>query len=89
MYSYPDATDSAEGITTWWLTSTGYTENCTVQAVLMHLNAQGFIHPLNELTTDTSARRTSHAHSHKYTCAAITTEIALTVISDDWYPLPG
>ncbi len=44
LHSYPDATDTVEGITKWWLPETGCWDIPTVQAALARLEAQGLIH---------------------------------------------
>lgn len=44
LNSNPDAADTVEGITTWWLPATGYADDRTVQAALTRLEAQGLIH---------------------------------------------
>jgi hypothetical protein len=44
LHSHPDAADTVEGITKWWLPATGCRDIRTVQVALARLEAQGLIH---------------------------------------------
>ncbi len=44
LYCNPDAADTLEGITSWWLPAAEYMDDRTVLAALTRLEAQGLIH---------------------------------------------